>query len=1406
MGKSSAGKKKTVPPTIPRVLRNRKIGLESQINMTAEDLIKRPLADDHEHSHKGLHYSMKNDLHDLDENVSSHTEDESSFEVEMEPRVPENKIGKEDVLVKPIDDEDVVNDGPIATDPLQKPYLHAAAAGIKVNRKANFRFIPQTEVLEDGINVMIPLASVKEAEKRYSNTLYGYFLGKRLAFPIVNSYVLNVWKKYGLEKVMMNSKGFYFFKFDSNAGMLKVLENGPWMIRGIPIILNKWSTEIFLTKEDITRVPVWVKLYDVPLAGLMEEGLSRIASKVGRPMMLDSYTSTMCMESWGRPNYARAMIELSADKDMRESLTIATPCADGSKVVTDMVTIEYEWSPPRCGGCKVFGHKDIQCPKNIPVIDIQKAVQEDGFQRVTKKATKNGASKEPRTVFVMGKQKPIMIYRRVQKTNMQTNNDQTGNSKSTDIGEVEVNNQYDILGGLQDEKIETTRLYTHDESELNKTNQDNVQDVVGKNNSEGASTPGQKESHVPINRLNSICNAVFPRWNWASNNNVCNKGTRIILGWDPSIVQLMVINVTEQDTTAGSSKITIVMREFNECVEELHMEDVNYFGLHYTWNQRPREGTGVMKKIDRVMANEEFFNQYNDAFVIFQPYRISDHAPTVLKFDQRRVHNPKPFKISNYVLDNDQFKNIVSEGWSKEVMGHMMFRVVKRLRGLKSPIRKLMWSKGNIHTRVIELRNQLDEVQIQLDRFPQNLDIRNQERDMLMKFNEACLEEESFLKQKAKVEWLRAGDSNTSYFHRMVKGHTNRNHIHSVLNNNNMLVEGDKVPDIFVNHYKEFLGSSCNCYHIKNPEDLFHAKINQVKARNMIRPVTNLEVKDAIFGIGNDKSPGPDGYSAVFFKHAWGIIGDDVCTAVKYFFNNCQLLKELNHTIVALIPKVAQPSNGQAQMRFKIDIQKAYDTVNWRFLKDILHHFGFHKVMIKWIMACVTTMSFSISINGNLHGYFRGKRGLRQGDPLSPYLFTLVMEVLTLMLTRNISNSATFRFHPKCDQQKIVNLCFADDLFLFSYASTGSVKILADSLEEFKNCSGLVPSIAKSSGFFAHVSDQLKGHLMAIMDFEEGKLPIRYLGVPLVSSRLQYRDCKILVEKVQRRISDWKNKTLSFAGRMQLINSVLALMHIYWASVFLLPDAIMRDIEKLLRGFLWCHGEMKRGKSKVKWSTVCLPKAEGGLGIRSLKMWNVALMTSHIWRLFSNKNSLWVKWIHSYRLKSHSFWDVKIVATESYGWKKLLRIRNVVRPYLVHEIENGSSANVWSDYWCELGQLSAIVPSRSIYRAGFSARLVVSDVPNLNQLEDKLMWKNPQGGLKEFSVNEAAQMCLIPLSSNKWKDIRDELSKERNARFFTKTRRSVEQVFEVIFATVQMKLMSIKFRELDQVSTMQYYQ
>ncbi|GJY04136.1 hypothetical protein Tco_0370076, partial [Tanacetum coccineum] len=152
-----------------------------------------------------------------------------------------------------------------------------------------------------------------------------------------------------------------------------------------------------------------------------------------------------------------------------------------------------------------------------------------------------------------------------------------------------------------------------------------------------------------------------------------------------------------------------------------------------------------------------------------------------------------------------------------------------------------------------------------------------------------------------------------------------------------------------------------------------------------------------------------------------------------------------------------------------------------------------------------------------------------------------------------VPNSEGFSYHLWCSNLKLINVCFADDLFLFARGDVESAKFIMDALDEFKSISGLVPSIPKSKAYFCNVLNHVKLSILNVMPFVEGKLPVKYLGVSLISSILMNHDCRILVERVKSRVGDWKNNSPSFAG------------------------------------------EIKRDKAKVAWNIVCFPKQEGGL-------------------------------------------------------------------------------------------------------------------------------------------------------------------------------------------------------------------
>ncbi|GJS58194.1 zinc knuckle CX2CX4HX4C containing protein [Tanacetum coccineum] len=302
-------------------------------------------------------------------------------------------------------DESIIPSDPIVDINKSTSYDGVAGGSAKdqPNVNSNFRTLVADPVF-DGVNISIPRKVVEKVSTRFEHTLYGYFIGKRMAFPVVEYYARNNWAKHGLKRIMMNSKGFFFFKFDSRAGLEAVLEGGPWLIRKSPIILKKWSMDTRLLKEELTRIPIWVKLHDVPIQVFEEDGISLIATFIGKPVMLDSYTSSMCNDSWGRSSFARCLIEVNSEADLVDVVTIGIPSLSEDDFTKETIRVEYEWRPPRCDTCKIFGHVHDYCPKKVvspPIVATSNVVTpnaektNDGFgyePKATTSAPKKGTT------------------------------------------------------------------------------------------------------------------------------------------------------------------------------------------------------------------------------------------------------------------------------------------------------------------------------------------------------------------------------------------------------------------------------------------------------------------------------------------------------------------------------------------------------------------------------------------------------------------------------------------------------------------------------------------------------------------------------------------------------------------------------------------------------------------------------------------------------------------------------------------------------------------------------------------------------------------------------------------------------------------------------------------------------
>ncbi|XP_028118147.1 uncharacterized protein LOC114315744 [Camellia sinensis] len=373
----------------------------------------------------------------------------------------------------------------------------------------------------------------------------------------------------------------------------------------------------------------------------------------------------------------------------------------------------------------------------------------------------------------------------------------------------------------------------------------------------------------------------------------------------------------------------------------------------------------------------------------------------------------------------------------------------------------------------------------------------------------------------------------------------------------------------------------------------------------------------------------------------------------------------------------------------------------------------------------------------------------------------LAREILARILAEK-SKHHLFKFHWRCEKTKIVNLCFADDLMIFSKGDASTVQMIMHGLEEFKNLSGLTPSAAKSNIFFCGCDSSLREEILKIANFKEGTLPVKYLGVPLITTKLRALDCQQLIDRITNRIKSWTNKALSYAGRAQLIQTILFSMQVYWSSLFILPRKVVREIENLLRAFLWSGVDLKKHSAKIAWDKVCAPKSEGGLGFKSLEVWNRAAIAKHIWFLFSGgEKSMWCQWVKSYLLKGKSFWKVPVPSDPSWVWRKILSLRKSIFPLIVHKIGNGNATFLWYDNWHPVGSIWDKFGNRIIYDSGLSREAKVSNIVN----GDSWHWEmrqlisltppsfKPRSYVKlislsyKYSVNSISQwLCKIRLS------------------------------------------------------------
>nr|GEY57258.1 RNA-directed DNA polymerase, eukaryota [Tanacetum cinerariifolium] len=383
--------------------------------------------------------------------------------------------------------------------------------------------------------------------------------------------------------------------------------------------------------------------------------------------------------------------------------------------------------------------------------------------------------------------------------------------------------------------------------------------------------------------------------------------------------------------------------------------------------------------------------------------------------------------------------------------------------------------------------------------------------------------------QKAKIKWSIEGDENSKLFHGILNKKRNQHAIRGILSEGNWIEDPNSVKNAFFSHFKERFDSLCSSRLMLEGEFL-----NKLRANQSIDLESNVmikEIKRAVWDCGIDKSPGPDGFTFGFYKRYWDIIKKDVADAVSFFFisDGPFILDELIHWCHA---------KKKETMIFKVNFKKAYDSVKWDYLDDVLNKFGFGSNWRNWIHNCLNSSKGSILVNGIPTGEFQFQKDLKQGDPLSLFLFLLIIESLHLSY-QNLVNEGLFKGVSVSSSLHLSHLFYADDVIFMGQWSVSNINTLVQALDCFYKASGLRMNLQKSKLMGISVEDEIVSRAVSKMWCCTLTTPFLYLGVKVGGSMSRIKAWDEIEAKLHSRLSKWKMKTLSSGVRLTLLKSVL---------------------------------------------------------------------------------------------------------------------------------------------------------------------------------------------------------------------------------------------------------------------------
>ncbi|GJS20249.1 RNA-directed DNA polymerase, eukaryota [Tanacetum coccineum] len=787
--------------------------------------------------------------------------------------------------------------------------------------------------------------------------------------------------------------------------------------------------------------------------------------------------------------------------------------------------------------------------------------------------------------------------------------------------------------------------------------------------------------------------------------------------WNGEVILMGDFNeVRSSDERRGSCFNSFNARIFDNFISSSSLVDVKMEGYSFTWSH---PSANKMSKLDRFLVSDGVISLFPSITAFCLDRHLSDHRP-ILLCEVRLDFGPVPFRMYHSWFRFVGFDDMVVQTWGSLSFSDRngMIRFKKKLQELKKTMR--VWIKDK-NTQLVSTKRSISDEMRDIDKL---LDAGRVSDSLLFRRNDLKCQlhdiksmEAMDSMQKSKVKWAVEGDENTNFFHGIINKKRSQLAVRGVFDDGVWLTDPVLVKKAFHDHYESrFKKPTSARFKINFP---FPNRLTQDQVAELERGVSRDEIRLAVWDCGENKSPGPDGFTFEFFRKYWNCIGPDFCVAVEHFFVNGSFSKGCNSSFVALIPKVTDAKfvndyrpisligsvykvvtkimatrlamviesivsdtqsafvakrqildgpfilnevlhwckrKNKKAMFFKVDFAKAYDSVRWDFLIDVLEAFGFGTTWCNWVRGTFCFAKGSILVNGSPSNEFQFHCGLKQGDPLSPYLFILVMESLHLSVCRAV-NDRLFNGIRLHGSLSLSHLFYADDALFIGEWSDANLRGIIQILKCFHLASGLHINLNKSQLLGVGVPRATVEAMAISIGCSIMQNKFRYLGVMVGDCMSRFKAWEDVVIKLRTRLSKWKAKTLSIGGRLTLLKSVLGASPLYTMSIFKVPKGVLKEMESIRNNFFKGAELSEKKITWVAWDKVLASKKKGGLGVSSYYALNRALLLKWVWRFVSQDDSLWfrvIQAIHGSRIDSQSIHSSSL-------WSSILKEVHVLK-------------------------------------------------------------------------------------------------------------------------------------------------